>query len=367
MVAAGIGVAFPGNETHDFCDELEGDVVGGAVSVLGENEERFALTGFVFVFVLVLFVVFLFGPGVVGAGEESDHVGVLLDGAGFTQVGKHGALALALFDGSVELGENDDGDVEFLGDAFETGGDFGDLDLAVFLGALGAGGHQLEIIDGDELDVELLFESAGLGAELHDVEAGGFIDVEFGLLELAAGGGHGAHLFAVEHAAFEFAHVDAGTGGDESLHEDGGAHLQAEEGNGAVFVDGGVFDDVHRERGFPHGRTGGDDEHLPALQAGAEVVEFGVAGRESAQHSGVAQQLLNGMHGFVDMHVEGFDGVARLGVFADGEDARLYLVEEIGNVFLVFVGGLDAVGAGRDDAAQQVLVMQDTLVVGVVG
>ncbi len=129
MGFVGVGLAF--DEAHGVVDEAEVDVVRGAVTVFGEDEEGLAFFGGFFFFVFD----FHFATGVVGTGEEANHVGVLLDGTGFTEVGENGALAFALFDGTVELGEDDDGDVEFFGEAFEAGGDFGDFDLAVVFGA----------------------------------------------------------------------------------------------------------------------------------------------------------------------------------------------------------------------------------------
>jgi hypothetical protein len=41
---------------------------------------------------------FHLGAGVVGAGEEADHVGVLFDGTGLTKIGEDGALAFAGFE-----------------------------------------------------------------------------------------------------------------------------------------------------------------------------------------------------------------------------------------------------------------------------
>ena len=89
------------------------------------------------------------GVVVVVAVEEHDDIGVLLDGAGFTQVGQHGALVLALFVGTAQLAQAQDGDLQLLGHDLQHTADVGHGLLAVLAGvALAAGGgHQLEIVD----------------------------------------------------------------------------------------------------------------------------------------------------------------------------------------------------------------------------
>ena len=85
------------------------DGAGRAVALLCDDDLGFALQ----VFVLAVVVFF--------AVDEADDVGVLLDGAGFAEVGEHGALvAGALFVGTRELGGGDDGDFELLGEGFEA-------------------------------------------------------------------------------------------------------------------------------------------------------------------------------------------------------------------------------------------------------
>jgi hypothetical protein len=128
----------------------------GPFRFFGQDEHGLALLLFLRLFVFDLH----FGTGVVGAGEQADHVGILLDGTGFTKVGKHRALAFSGLHGTVELSEHDDRDVEFFREAFDAGGDFSDLDLAVVLGPPALGGDELQIVDHDHLDAVLLFEAA---------------------------------------------------------------------------------------------------------------------------------------------------------------------------------------------------------------
>ena len=97
----------------------------------------------------VLPVGFLFV--VVLAVQEHDNVGVLFQGAGFPQIGEHGALDLPRFYAAGELGEGDDGDFEFPGQRFEGAGDFRNLLLAVVAASHAAPLHELEVVDDDEV------------------------------------------------------------------------------------------------------------------------------------------------------------------------------------------------------------------------
>lgn len=61
--------------------------------------------------------------------EEDDDVGVFFDGAGFAQVGHERAFVVPLFDGAAELGECDDGAVEFARHCFQVFRDLGYLQM----------------------------------------------------------------------------------------------------------------------------------------------------------------------------------------------------------------------------------------------
>ena len=108
-----------------------------------------------------------------------------------------GAVAFALLAGAVELGEADDGDVEFAGEGFEAAGDCGDLDLAGFACRAG-GGEELEVVDHDGSDAVLGGHAAGAGAELEDGEAGGVIDEDRKFLESVSPVSEKRHFSLVE-------------------------------------------------------------------------------------------------------------------------------------------------------------------------
>ena len=77
----------------------------GAVSLFCDDD-------FGNVFLVGVFVV------VVVSVEEHNHVGILLDGSGFSEVGQHRTVVGALLYGSGELGQGNYRDVEFSGHGF---------------------------------------------------------------------------------------------------------------------------------------------------------------------------------------------------------------------------------------------------------
>ena len=135
---AGFVIAFEHvGKTGRIVEECEVEFADGAVALLGNNDLGAALE------VGVVLLVDLF------AEDKHNNVGVLLDGAGFAEVGELGAMvAAAAFGSAAELGQSDNGHAQFFGDGFESAGD-GRNFLSAILEALAAAGHQLQIIDNE--------------------------------------------------------------------------------------------------------------------------------------------------------------------------------------------------------------------------
>lgn len=135
---------FAGGEAHEFRLKAERNVPGGAVAVLGEVQV--GLSGQLLPLVLVVGVV-------VGAVKQADHVRVLLDRAGFPQIGHAGNPGFfpgARLRSAVQLGQHDDGNLEFLGQGFQARGYFRDFAFPAVGRLFGVGTHQLEIVHADD-------------------------------------------------------------------------------------------------------------------------------------------------------------------------------------------------------------------------
>src|SRR6056297_17679 len=148
--------------------EVQHEITGCAVAVLADDDLGLALVRRI---VVVDFITV----------NEQDHVGILLDGAGFTQVGHHRPLVGPLLQRAVELGKRDDRYLELLGKRLEAARDLSDLGGAVLLvsGHL----HQLEVVDHDHADVVLALHPAGPGAQFSRRKRRRLVDVDVGLLE----------------------------------------------------------------------------------------------------------------------------------------------------------------------------------------
>jgi hypothetical protein len=107
------------------------------------------------------------------AVDEDDHVGVLLDGPGFAEVGQlRPRFAPAFLGRSTELGDADDGDLELFGQLFERAGDEGHLLVAVL--ESGPRPHELDVVDEDDVQALFHLQAAGLGLHLHQGQGGRF-------------------------------------------------------------------------------------------------------------------------------------------------------------------------------------------------
>lgn len=120
--------------------EKKTDAIGWAVSLLGDIEfareatnvrsDRLCLA------LLSLGVVF----GLAGGGfsaEKKNKIGILFDGARFTQM-VEGGIGVVFFRLTIELGEYNDGDFQLHGKGFKASGNLRDLDLAIFFATTGS-------------------------------------------------------------------------------------------------------------------------------------------------------------------------------------------------------------------------------------
>ena len=80
-----------------------------------------------------------------------DDVGVLLDLAGVAQVGHLRLLRRARFDAAVELGQDDDRDVQFLGHRLDAAADGAELKVPVLLTRTCFGRDQTDVVDDDQV------------------------------------------------------------------------------------------------------------------------------------------------------------------------------------------------------------------------
>ena len=125
--------------------------------------------------------------GVVAAVQQGHDVGVLFEGSGLAKIAQLRLFVGALFGAAVELAQGQDGDVEFLSKDLQPTADLGHFLLAA--GVAGAPGHQLQVVDDDQVQVGSLGQPTGLGADVVQGQGGGVVDVERGPRQGGPAGG----------------------------------------------------------------------------------------------------------------------------------------------------------------------------------
>ena len=222
-------------------------------------------------------VLFIIG---VGAVHQEDHVGVLLDRAGFAQVGDLRLAVVAHLGIAVELAQRHDRQLELFREQLERARELGDLLLAAF--HLLARAHELQIVDHHELEALRLLEAAALGANLHEAHVRRIVDVQRGAFELAVEvvehvPAAGVDVVGVAHRGER----DVRLRGDDALRELDAAHLEAEDHGGLVVLERGRTREVHAERRFAHRGAAGHNHHLARLQALRHRVDLAEAGGDA--------------------------------------------------------------------------------------
>ncbi len=119
-----------------------------------------------------------------------------------------------------------------------------------------------------------------------------------------------------------------------------------------------MFRDVHREGRFAHGGASGDDDHFGFVQAVGHFVEFIEAGREAGDAAAPLVQVLNGADGGHHVLLHRLSAFLEA-LFGDFENGGLHLVQEAGDIVLLFVRAAGELGADADDFAQRMLFLED--------
>ena len=296
--------------------------------------------------------------------DEHHHVRVLLDGAGFTDVGEHGAVVGAARGRAGELGKGDDRHAQLRGQPLERAGNGRDFFLAA--AEAPGGGHELYVVDHNEVQPLLQLQAPRLGAHLGHGDAGG------GVHEHAAGtdGDHRlgelAPLLIRDLPAAHALHVHLGLGAEHAHGQLFGGHFQGEHRRLLARANGGVFDDVHAKAGFAHGGAGGDEHQLARVQAGEHIVQFRIAGGHALDAAVVFDQFLDLLEG-IEQH--GLDGLKLLAALAHGDivDGALGRLKDIARLLLAIVTQVDNALGGADELAQRRLFIDDAYVGAHVG
>ena len=350
--------------------EEKADAVGRSVSLFGDIQPagkaaNIRRQGLVIPALVRVSAVFRLVVG--GFPAQKKHkVGILLDRAGLAEVVK-GGLGVGFLGLPVQLGQDDHGDLELHGQGLEASGDFGDFDLAVFLGAAGTRGEELEIIDDQDIDAELFFDPAGAGPKLADGEQAGFVKVQRKIGDLRGNAPKGGDLAFAELAATNLLRVEAGVGGKKAEHELLGGHFQGEESDivagtnkvvllGIVPLAEHVAGHAEGEGGFSNAGTGGQDDHFPSLESCGELVEFIKAGGDPAVVPLAFDETFDEGDRF-GRYLGGADDSFCFPSAPDFQDIPFGIVEDGLDLVGTFMGSDDDLGAGLLEFPEEAFVL----------
>ena len=148
--------------------------------------------------------------------DEHHHVGVLLDGAGFAQIGELRAALIAL-GRARELAEDEHGNLQLLGQALQAARNAGHFFLAVAKAP--ARGDELEIVDDQQGHALVALEAAGFGANFENADRAGVVDPQRRRRNGAQGFGHAPPVFAIQVTGTEFVRVNLRHGCNQALQQ----------------------------------------------------------------------------------------------------------------------------------------------------
>ena len=225
--------------------------------------------------------------------DEGHDVGVLLDGARLTQVGELGALRPAAhLRGTAQLRQGDHRHVQLLGDGLERTRNEGHLLLAVPLRILVAG-HQLQVVDDNDLDVVVYLQAARLRTELEDRERRRIVDEQRRRTQRFGRRLQVAPLLGRQAARFHVVAVEPRLGDDQTHHQLHRGHFEREKRHALLVVYGHIARHREHEGRLTHRRAGCDDDQIGELPAQRHTVYGHETRRNAVEGARVLRRLLD--------------------------------------------------------------------------
>ena len=333
--------------------EIELNATDRTVSVFGDDDVDDVFVGSV-------------GFGAVFAVEEHDDVGVLFDRARLSQVGKFRHLIGARFDGARELGEGENGNIEFSGELFETAGYFGNFLDTVVAVSSAATFHELEIVDDNESEFVFRLEAARHGAHFHDIDRTGIVDENGCFAQSADRIADKTEVVVLKLSGSEAPEIDTGMRRDHAIDELIRTHFEREDADGNLGVDTDLARDVEREGGFPDRGARGEDDEIGFLKSREESVEIGESGRDAAEGVIALVELINSFESVfedgLDRDEVPFDEFLR-----DSEESLLGFVELFFDILAFVIAHFGDIASGGDKPAERCFSLDEFGVVGDIG
>src|SRR5260221_1382569 len=255
------------------------------------------------------------------AKDKHNNVGVLLNRPGFAQIGElRPVVAAPAFGSTAELRQGEDGNLEFLGDGFQSARNGGDFLGAVFE-ALAAAGHELQVVDDQQVEAPLrLFEAAGFGAHFAQRNSGRVIDEQERIRKFLHGADYFLHVVGPERAGAHLVRINNRARTEQALQQGLTRHFEREDADHLAVVDGGILGNVHGESGLAHGRARRENDEVGFLEAAGFLVKIGVVGGEASDALAALQQSVDRAKGVANDLLDSLEALANtlLGQLTNG-------------------------------------------------
>ena len=221
---------------------------------------------------ILLLAVFII---IVVAVDKHDNVGVLLDGAGFTQVGKHGLFIRALLGRTRKLRQAYHRDVQFLRHNLERAGNLRDL-LRTVVAPPAARLHELQIVDYDQ--AQPVAQAAAFGLDLRHRNRWIVIHINARFGEHVGRARNFDPILLGKVAGFEFLRFNERLACKETGRELILTHFELEYHHVLFAGLRGVERNIERKRRLAHAGTRRDENQVGFVEAGKRVVEVAEPG-----------------------------------------------------------------------------------------
>ena len=228
------------------------------------------------------------------------------------------------------------------------------------------GSHQLQVVYDDQVDAVLALQAPGFCPRLENGDPRGIVDVDRGLGQLAYLPRQAEPVVVAQAAGSKLVQIDPGLEAEQPLRDLLLGHFEAEDRHPFPGLDRGVAGHAQGQRRLADARTRREDDEIPRLQAGCQVVEIGKACVDPGDCGVAVVGPLDLLDGSVQDRLDAFEA-ARKPPFREGEDPLLRPVEELVHLGPALEGPVRNQRRGLDQGAAQSPVEDDVCVVNDVG
>ena len=231
---------------------------------------------------------------VLGTVDKCHDISVLLDCTRLTKVAQLRSFVTATkLRLTAQLRQRNDRHVQLLGDRLQRTRNGRNLLLTIAALTRLTRGHQLQVVDHDQLNVVVYLQTARLRAELIDRQRRSVINVERSRTERLGRNLQMAPLVGRQFATLDRCAVQSRLGDNQSLHQLFGAHFEREEGYGTLVIDRDVACHRQHKCGLTHRGTRRQNHQIRGLPTERFAVDTDKSRRNATERILVFTRLFD--------------------------------------------------------------------------